>query len=131
MGQDINMSDDYQEDLDRLDNMLESLLNYGIIHEEVISDIETAVGSIFVKMYSPEALEVSEEYKVEEDNYDDFEDYLYTEYGSRFFLELNSKLNVEQNQQLASIYRDIIFAYIYKDYDTSDEDIIATVVEEL
>lgn len=111
MPQSISMSENGQDDLEALDNLLSGLINYGLIHDEKLDEIDYILGLYFLKAYKLNE-SILDEFENEKDNYKDIQEYLLSNYGSGFFREQLDNLNDEEMIDFAAKYRDFISHYL-------------------
>ena len=109
MGQKINLSENGIEDIDELRNTLNSLLKYGIIHEERVDDIDYEFTDyVFESIELPESF--TNKYGNPETDVFEFLD----NYGLMVYDVLEHMKDGSELKKLASKYRDIVFDTIYR-----------------
>ena len=129
MPQYINMSNDPIEDFDKINETINSLENYGIIHEEVSNDIRGALNNyiskdekfeIFAKSYIDDFESESIDY------YDSFQLYCAAELGELTLTNdfLEGENPEELKLDLMRMFREIFMIRLYSDYSMDEDEIV-------
>jgi len=129
MPQYINMSNDPIEDFDKINETINSLENYGIIHEEVSNDIRSALNNyiskdekfeIFAKSYIDDFESESIDY------YDSFQLYCAAELGELTLTNdfLEGENPEELKLDLMRMFREIFMIRLYSDYSMDEDEIV-------
>ena len=123
MPQEIVMSDDGQKDIDKIESIITDLMTFGILHEEMVWDIQYCFALQVFNDYENLLDVEKEEYLEQKDsNYDDFFDYLQQEEGSGFYNHVIFELTDVETRVIAKKFRDILSYYLSaRDYLSPEE----------
>jgi len=122
MAQQIIMSEDGQEDLNKIRDVYFDLMNYGIMHEDTINSIEEAFLTLVTRDLGAGGLTL--EMNESEDEYTDASEFLIDNYGYYGVFEVLSLEDNETQQKYANYLRDIFALVLYSDKYLNTEEII-------
>ena len=122
MAQQIIMSEDGQEDLNKIRDIYFDLMNYGIMHEDAINSIEEAFLTLVTRDLGAGGL--TPEMNESEDEYTEASEFLLDNYGYYGVFEVLSLEDNETQQKYANYLRDIFALVLYSDKYLNTEEII-------
>lgn len=126
MPQRIEMTDNPIKDIVRLTEMINSLLNFGIIHKEVDDDIGYTIllWSSQQDGLTKKIRKEMEEKEISIDS-DDIIDYISDNYGISYFKDMVAECSdKELREKAALMYRHIITNYLNRDIYQKSADVI-------
>lgn len=92
MSQQIIMNENGMKDIDELSDICDSLLKFGIIHEERSNQVDEIMNFYILKKYATS--DYDEEFESEKDDYDDIYEYVTLNYGTRAWYDTVDRKSV-------------------------------------
>jgi len=127
MPQKIIMSEEGMKDIDKLEDIVGSLMNYGILHEDMVNTIDE-VCSLFFKINFLSLTNIEETFKEYEEDFKDIDDFINQECGSRIYIEYIDNLENKDLIKLAKIYRDTLQYVLSMSSYQDSEDILKNIL---
>jgi len=118
----IIMSEDGQEDLNKIRDIYFNLMDYGIMHEDTVNSIEEAFLTLVTRDLG--AGRLAPEMNESEDEYTDASEFLIDNYGYYGVFEVLSLENNETQQKYATYLKDIFALVLYSDRYLNTKEII-------
>ena len=127
MGQQICLNkENPMKDIEELNNLAYSMMNYGMVHEEVL-DLIAETMTVWTCNQGIGLDELETEYK-EDGDYDTLAEYICSNYGYNHFSDIiESSYEIKAQEEAASKFRDIIMNAIYADSYQSPEEILSEI----
>ena len=120
MPQQIIMSDNGQADIEKMRDILYSLMDFGIIHEDLVNTIEDHILQLVNEQVGLGGLQP--DYEKDKGNYEDEDEYLQENFGSSAAFEIIELMRYDESLLTAKCTREIMGIALFSDSYSIDID---------